>query len=428
MKKFSSLLLIVFLVFIFSIQSSIAQNEIISEGDSWLYFDDHGVPNEAWTTNSSSSKNWKTGTSPLGYGSTNLNTKIGFGDNPNDKHITKYFKKSFRLDNPHEFLMYELNIQRDDGVVIYLNGYEIWRNNMPHGKITDTTVAANLVFNNKQKLTFINRILSPEDFVYGVNTISASVHQARGASSDCLFNLTLVGNNNPEMLPLLLKERSLKNIELISKVKELNYNLEIEKKDLQLNFSEKAKKDFKITTYILSIALLILIATLIRGWYRYKNREFGLSEKNRALKETLKQRDQEMMSNSLNSLNNQQYLKDLKIEMERSAETSPTIKKVLSKIISKLDYQLDQDDDWGNLKKHFNAVHSGFFDKILSKHPALTEIELRHCAFIKLHMQTKEIAMILHINPRSVQASRYRIKKKMNLDENVDLREFLLNF
>lgn len=80
-----------------------------------------------------------------------------------------------------------------------------------------------------------------------------------------------------------------------------------------------------------------------------------------------------------------------------------------------------------NLKKHFNEVNSGFVDRLISKYPLLTDIELRHCIFIKLHMQTKEIANILHIDPRSVQAARYRIKKKMDLDEGIDLRDYLLN-
>ena len=48
--------------------------------------------------------------------------------------------------------------------------------------------------------------------------------------------------------------------------------------------------------------------------------------------------------------------------------------------------------------------------------------------FIKLHLQTKEIARILLIDPRSVQTARYRIKKKMNLKEEEDLRRYLISF
>ena len=95
-------------------------------------------------------------------------------------------------------------------------------------------------------------------------------------------------------------------------------------------------------------------------------------------------------------------------------------------IAKQIDYNIGHEDDWENLKKHFNAIHTGYFDQLIKLHPSLTEVELRHCIFIKLHMQTKEIAKILNIDPKSVQVSRYRIKKKMKLPEQVDLRDYLM--
>ena len=88
---------------------------------------------------------------------------------------------------------------------------------------------------------------------------------------------------------------------------------------------------------------------------------------------------------------------------------------------------IEKDDEWKHLKKHFNTVYSGFYNVLTDLHPTLTEVELRHCMFIKLHMQTKEIARILHVDPRSVQASRYRIKKKMGLGEDTDLRNYIIH-
>lgn len=133
------------------------------------------------------------------------------------------------------------------------------------------------------------------------------------------------------------------------------------------------------------------------------------------------------MGISLNTLNRKQYLKVLNKDIEKSISGNDiaSIKKRLSKITSQLEFHLEQEDDWGNLKKHLNVVHTGFFEKLLQEYPTLTETELRHCVFIKLHIQTKEIARILHIDPRSVQASRYRIKKKMQLKESVDLKTYL---
>ena len=121
-------------------------------------------------------------------------------------------------------------------------------------------------------------------------------------------------------------------------------------------------------------------------------------------------------------------MKSIKKELELSLEDSLNSNRSnLQKIINKIDSNLEINDDWEILKKHFNAVNSGYYDRLTELHTTLTETELRHCIFIKLHMQTKEIASILNIDPKSVQASRYRIKKKMKLKENLDLRDYLLN-
>lgn len=427
MKKYVSISLIAFIgCFFFSLQISRAQQKIIKSGDDWLYYDGKELLNANWMSSDQGVKLWKTGISPLGYGDDIVRTEIGFGEDPNKKQITKFFKKSFRIENPFNFLMYKLNVQRDDGIVIYLNGYEIWRNNMPQGVISGNTKATNLVFNTENEVKYITKILSPEDFVYGMNTISASVHQARAASSDCLFNLELIGTNNPEMLPVLLKEHSTQNVILKSKIEELNHKLETEKSSAQLDFMQHEKKTL---WYALLILISILILLIVYVFYIRINlfaKEKMKSKQIRVLKSEINDLEQEMMSNSMNALSNQQYLKDLKKFIEKSyARDGRLPSKKFEKIISKIDFILDHDDDWINLKKHFNVIHTGFFDKLNKLHPLLSESEIRHCVFMKLHMHTKEIARLMNIDPKSVQTSRYRLKKKMNLDENVDLKEYL---
>jgi len=419
---------IVVIIFFGNIHNLSSQEKIIKEGDSWLYFND-AIPEDNWVSNNLNDKNWKTGVSPLGYGDDHIKTEIGFGNDANKKHITKYFKKSFRVDNPFEYIIYKLNVQRDDGIVVYLNGYEILRDNMPKGKITHTTTASNLVFSNENEKLRITKILSSEDFLYGLNTISVSVHQARQSSSDCLFNLELEGSNNTDVLPLLLKNRNTKNIVLSSKIKELSYTLEIEKKELQLEFVEHAKRNI---LYILAIVSFLLIVAIVFIFILRKSSKTSIDnlfKVNDNLSQDLKRKDQEMLNHALNSLNNQQYLKELKKALEKSSsEDLKTLRKSISKICTQVEFNLVQEDDWDNLKKHFNAVHSGFLEKLTRKHDTLSETEIRHCVFMKLHMQTKEIARILHIDPRSVQVSRYRIKKKIKLGENDDLKDYLQNF
>lgn len=86
------------------------------------------------------------------------------------------------------------------------------------------------------------------------------------------------------------------------------------------------------------------------------------------------------------------------------------------------------DKDWKMLIANFEEVHPGFFSRLKKTHPLLSSGDLKHCACIKMNFDTKEIARFFNIKSSSVQISRVRLRKKMNLPENVDLRTYVLNF
>jgi hypothetical protein len=77
---------------------------------------------------------------------------------------------------------------------------------------------------------------------------------------------------------------------------------------------------------------------------------------------------------------------------------------------------------------NFEEVHPDFFSKLKKAHPALSSNDIKHCACIKMNFETKEIARFFNIKASSVQIGRVRLKKKMNLSDEVDLRSYILNF
>jgi|GEM_PF-2523508 len=416
------------LTFLFFSTKIYAQTKIIKTGDTWFYFDKSNTPPVNWEKSNESISEWQEGISPLGYGDSYNKTNISFGDDPENKHITKYFKKIFRLENPYDFLVYSLNVVRDDGVVIYLNGREVMRNNMPGGEILSTTEASSLVVSSEAETYVHKKLLLPDDFVAGVNTLSVSVHKARKTSIDCIFTLELIGDNDSKMIPFLIEERSIKNLTIEAKLKEQNYEQQLKNKDLNFQILEQSKSNHKVVIYILIFLLILLIVTIFYINKNWTNKNRKLENDLSDLKEQNVNKDKSMITSSLHLLNNQQLLKDLKNDLENSIDKDAnSLRAQTKKLINQIEYNIGTNDDWENLKKHFNAVHSGYYDKLVKLHPNLSEVELRHCIFIKLYMQTKEIASILHIDPKSVQASRYRIKKKLELDEEVDLRDYLLN-
>jgi hypothetical protein len=77
---------------------------------------------------------------------------------------------------------------------------------------------------------------------------------------------------------------------------------------------------------------------------------------------------------------------------------------------------------------NFEEVHPGFFSRLKKTHPLLSSNDLKHCACIKMNFGTKEIARFFNIKDSSVQISRVRLKKKIGLAADSDLREYILNF
>jgi DNA-binding CsgD family transcriptional regulator len=99
-------------------------------------------------------------------------------------------------------------------------------------------------------------------------------------------------------------------------------------------------------------------------------------------------------------------------------------KKILRDALTEFDFKAEH-DAWGEFELHFEKTHKSFYSDLLRLHPDLTPSERRMCAFIKLNLGTKEIAMIQTKSSRSIESVRYRLKKKMGLGENDSLSKYL---
>ncbi|WP_435415989.1 helix-turn-helix transcriptional regulator [Polaribacter aestuariivivens] len=397
-----------------------AQEVVIRNGSDWYYYD-QGYLNENWMLSNDLS-NWKTGTSPIGYGDSKIKTEINFGGNEEKKHITKYFKKKINIDIK-KYVAYEFKVQKDDGIVLYIDGKEIFRDNMPNVAITGKTLATDVI-DGKDEDKYFSYIFDNTIFTKNEAIISVSVHQAYESSSDCIFDLELIGHDNPEILTVLVDKKNKLNSELLTKIEDLNEKIEFDKLIMQKELLENNNTNLKTSLFLTSI---LFILSLI-GYYfliQSKNNNKRENEKKlTAISNQILEKEKEMITLTTNILHNKQYFKEIKADI-KGIETKD--KSTINNILKQIDYVLERDEDWEILKEHFKAVYSGFYEKLIALHPSLSETELRHCMFVKLHMQTKEIARILLIDPRSVQTARYRIKKKIKLNEDMDLRDYLLS-
>lgn len=94
-------------------------------------------------------------------------------------------------------------------------------------------------------------------------------------------------------------------------------------------------------------------------------------------------------------------------------------------IITEIDRQTDVETQWEQFRVRFESVHRSFFEKLRSAAGGLTQNDLQLCAYLKLNLATKEIARLMNISPESLNTSRYRLRKKLNLPNNITLDEFI---
>lgn len=162
---------------------------IVATNSSWRYLDDGSDPGRAWRSNTFDHAAWSVGTGIFGYGQSNETTVLNYGPDAASKFITYYFRRAFVVTNPTNFPAYRLQVLRDDGFVAYLNGTEIWRDNLPTGEVTSATLA----LDTTEPDSYLSRTLSPSQLVAGTNLLAVEVHQVIGSSSDLNFDLGLSG-------------------------------------------------------------------------------------------------------------------------------------------------------------------------------------------------------------------------------------------
>ena len=164
-------------------------------GSSWKYLDQGVAPTSDWVLSTFNAGTWLEGNAQLGYGDGDEVTNVGFGGDANNKFITTYFRKTFAIADTTGLTTINASILIDDGAVVYLNGTEVYRNNMPDGVITNSTLA----LAGSPENVFLNFTINKNLLVPGTNVLAVEVHQVLNTSSDISFDFsatsTKVGNS-----------------------------------------------------------------------------------------------------------------------------------------------------------------------------------------------------------------------------------------
>jgi len=177
---------------------------VVQKQSKWRYHDLGQNLGQAWRNPAYDDSAWASGDGPLGFGDLGIikpATTVSYGGNASAKHPTTYFRKSFQFDPAQLGAATGITarVLSDDGFVLYLNGAEVARDNMPEGDITfDSLTAANRASNEEDQ--YMEFPLSLAALRNGQNVLSAEVHQPNGTSTDLGFDLELLvfSDKSPE--------------------------------------------------------------------------------------------------------------------------------------------------------------------------------------------------------------------------------------
>ena len=163
-------------------QTTTQQTTLFDANTQWNYYDKGSLDNTSWYASDYDASSWNKGNAPIGYGKGEATTTAS--------HLTcYYFRKQFTLTaSPQAGDVFTLDFTIDDGAVVYVNGQEAGRYNMPSGNVSYNTVASSYAPGNPDTSSMT---LDASLFKKGTNTIAVEVHNNQASSSDILWNASL---------------------------------------------------------------------------------------------------------------------------------------------------------------------------------------------------------------------------------------------
>jgi len=203
---------------------------------------------------------------------------------------------------------------------------------------------------------------------------------------------------------------------------ELQYNYDKEEKQRLL---VQQKKNFWVSIIIVSLILIIIIVILIYSRQRIINKNDKLEKEK--IESELNFKNKELALNIMALIKKNEMFSEIidnlttVSEQIKQTETKELLSKILKKIGNSADNKM-----LNEFSLQFQEVHTGFYEKLLSSYPELTQNELRLCAFLRLNMATKDISEITGQQLLTIDKARTRLRKKLGIaNSEISLVSFL---
>ncbi|RAW00337.1 ligand-binding sensor domain-containing protein [Pseudochryseolinea flava] len=151
---------------------------------------------------------------------------------------------------------------------------------------------------------------------------------------------------------------------------------------------------------------------------------------NEKLENELQHKNKELASSAMHIVHNVETIQKIKTALLAAIEAvqDNDAKSHMRKVLRSIANEISLENNWEQFELHFNQIHQNFLVRLRKEFPELTHNDIKLISYLKLNLSSKEIAPLLNLSVRGVEASRYRIRKKMNLNPSINLTEFILRY
>lgn len=166
---------------------------------------------------------------------------------------------------------------------------------------------------------------------------------------------------------------------------------------------------------------------LIREKEREMEKERILA-KNNELEREVNYKSQMLANSTMTLIQKNKMLSELKAFVEDQLSNPDSLPKTRNRLVRMINRNLNSDEDWQIFENNFNQIHHAFMERLSEEYEELDQNDLKLAAFVKIGLQSKEIAPLMNISFRSVENNRSRLRKKLNLSSGENLKDFLMHF
>lgn len=153
--------------------------------------------------------------------------------------------------------------------------------------------------------------------------------------------------------------------------------------------------------------------------------------KNQQLEEDVKRKSEELSNTTMNVVRKNEILKDISDRLDKHRKhleeenASPLRLKDVDRLQKLISENISHDDDWKQFTANFDIVYTNFTQRLRELHPTLTVTDTRVCCYLRMGLTSKDIAPLMNISYRSVEMTRYRLRKKLELSRETNLSDYL---